>query len=103
MSDTRLRWIVFALAAAAFFLSYFHRVAPAAVAAELTAAFTVSGAALGALAGTYFYVYAVMQLPTGVLVDTVGPRRVLTVGCLIAGAGSMMFATAGSLTAAAAP
>lgn len=102
MTDARLRWIVFALSAAAFFLSFFHRVAPAAVAAELTAAFAVSGAALGALAGTYFYVYAVMQLPTGVFVDTVGPRRVLTGGCLIAGAGSMIFATAGSLTAAAA-
>jgi MFS family permease len=102
MSDTRLRWIVFALSAAAFFLSFFHRVAPAAVAAELTAAFAVSGAALGALAATYFYVYAAMQLPTGVLVDTIGPRRVLTAGCLLAGAGSMIFATAGSLAAAAA-
>lgn len=102
MSDTRLRWAVFALSSAAFFLSFFHRVAPAAVAAELTAAFAVSGAALGALAATYFYVYAAMQLPTGVLVDTVGPRRVLTAGCFLAGVGSMIFAAAGSLTVAAA-
>ena len=29
------------------------------------------------LAATYFYVYTVMQVPTGILVDTLGPRRIL--------------------------
>jgi sugar phosphate permease len=101
MSDARLKWVVFGLGAAAFWLSFFHRVAPAAIALELTAAFAVGGAALGALAATYFYIYAVMQLPTGVLVDTLGPRRVLTVGCVCAGVGSMLFGTAGSIVEAA--
>jgi MFS family permease len=92
---------VFTLGAAAFFLSFFHRVAPGALAQELTAAFAVSGATLGALAATYFYVYSVMQLPTGVLVDTLGPRLVLTVGGVIAGTGSIMFGCAESLSGAA--
>jgi len=96
-----LRWLVFALGAAAFFLSFFHRVAPGAIAEELTATFAVSGAALGALAATYFYVYSVMQLPTGVLVDTLGPRRVLTMGGVIAGAGSIVFGGAESVAVAA--
>ncbi len=55
----------------------------------------MSGAALGVLAATYFYVYTVMQLPTGVLADTLGPRRVLTVGAIIGGAGSILFGSAG--------
>src|SRR5512147_1336107 len=97
-----LRWLVFALASAAFFLSFFHRVAPGALAGELTSTFAVGGAALGALAATYFYIYAVMQLPTGVLVDTLGPRLVLTVGGVIAGVGSIIFGTAESVGAAAA-
>jgi predicted MFS family arabinose efflux permease len=97
----RQRWIVFALAATAFWLSFFHRVAPAALAGELTQAFAVSGATLGALAATYFYVYAVMQLPTGVLADTLGPRRVLTAGALIAGVGSILFGSADSVMTAA--
>jgi predicted MFS family arabinose efflux permease len=92
---------VFALAVSAFFFSFFHRIAPAALAGELTRAFDVSGAALGALAATYFYVYALMQLPTGVLADTLGPRKVLTAGSLIAGIGSLVFAGAESITAAA--
>jgi MFS family permease len=97
-----LRWLVFALSVSAFWLSFFHRVAPAALADELTRTFDVSGAALGALAATYFYIYALMQLPTGVLADTLGPRRVLGMGSLIAGVGSLMFAAAESLGAAAA-
>jgi MFS family permease len=101
MTTPRRRWIVFALGVSAFWLSFFHRIAPAAIARDLTAAFDVSGAALGALAATYFYVYAVMQLPTGVLADTLGPRKVLAAGSLIAGLGSLLFAAAESIAAAA--
>jgi sugar phosphate permease len=94
--------VVFGLGAAAFWFSFFHRVAPAAIAADLTASFQVTGAALGALAATYFYIYTVMQLPTGVLADTLGPRQVLTAGGIIAGIGSMMFGAAESIGWAAA-
>jgi len=98
----RLRWTVFALATAAFWLSFFHRVSPAALAAELTATFAVSGAALGAMAATYFYIYTVMQVPAGVLVDTLGPRRVLAAGGAIAGAGALTFGGADTAFVAAA-
>lgn len=100
--EARLRWVVFALGAAAFWLAFFHRVAPVAIAGELTREFRINSAALGALAATYFYVYTVMQIPTGVLVDTLGPRRVLTAGGLAAGIGSMMFGLADTYLAAAA-
>ena len=95
------RWIAVSLGASAFWIAFFHRVAPGTLAGELQSAFAVSGAALGALAATYFYVYAAMQLPTGVLVDTLGPRRVLTAGGLIAGVGAILFGIAGDIVAAA--
>ncbi len=97
-----MRWIVFSLGGAAFWLAFFHRVAPVSIAGELTLAFNVSGAALGALAATYFYVYTVMQIPTGVLVDTLGPRRVLTAGGIVAGLGSLLFGVAETYIIAAA-
>jgi MFS family permease len=96
----RLRWVVFGLAAAAFWLSFFHRIAPAAIAGDLQSAFGIGGAMLGTLAATYFVIYTVMQVPTGVLNDTLGPRRVLAAGCVIAGIGSLAFAAAESVTAA---
>ena len=54
---SRLRFAVFALAGTAFFLSFFHRVAPAAISSELTRDFRLTSAALGTLSATYFYVY----------------------------------------------
>ena len=95
-----MRWAVFGLAAAAFWLSYFHRIAPAAIAVELQDAFDLSGAMLGTLAATYYVIYTVMQVPIGVLNDTVGPRRVLAAGCLVAGVGSLLFGAAETVAAA---
>lgn len=95
-----LRWSAFLLVAALYVLSFFHRMAPAAIAGELQQTFQASAAALGTLAATYFYFYTVMQLPTGVLVDTWGPRRIVTLGALIAGVGSVLFGLAETLGAA---
>jgi sugar phosphate permease len=97
----RLRWLAFALVVAAYVLSFFHRVAPATIATDLQQAFAASATALGALAATYFYIYTVMQIPTGVLVDTLGPRRILTLGGVMAGTGALLFGLADSLAAAA--
>ena len=93
----RLRWTAFALVSSAYVLSFFHRIAPAAIAGELRGAFGASGAALGALAATYFSAYTVMQVPTGVLVDALGPRRIVALGGVVAGAGSMIFGLAPTL------
>jgi sugar phosphate permease len=93
----RLRWTTFALVVLAYALSFFHRMAPATIAADLQQAFAASGALLGAISATYFYIYTVMQIPTGILADTLGPRRILTLGGLIAGAGSLLFGLAESV------
>ena len=85
---------------AAYVLSFFHRFAPAGIATELAAAFHTSAASLGTLAATYFYVYTLMQLPTGILADTVGPRRIIVAGGFVAAAGSLLFALAPSLDVA---
>lgn len=96
----RLRWTTFIIVGLAYVLSFFHRFAPAAISGELQKAFQTSGAELGSLAAMYFYVYTVMQVPTGILADTLGPRRVVTMGGIIAGAGSLLFGMADTLAAA---
>ena len=84
------------VAVAAYLLSFFHRVAPAAISGDLQVTFAIGGAQLGTLAATYFYVYTLMQIPTGVLADTLGPRRILFWGGLVAGAGAILFGLAPS-------
>jgi predicted MFS family arabinose efflux permease len=96
----RRRDIALAVVVGAYILSFFQRFAPAGIAPDLAAAFDTSAASLGALAATYFYVYTLMQLPTGILADTLGPRRILVAGGIVASAGSLIFALAPDLTAA---
>ena len=91
------RWIMLGVVALAYVLSFFQRFAPAGIAQDLAAAFQTSAASLGVLAATYFYVYTVMQVPTGILVDTLGPRRILLLGGLVAGGGSLLFGLAPNL------
>ena len=98
----RTRRIVYGIVLASFVLSFFHRTAPAAIASELTRAFAISGTVLGTLAATYFYAYTILQIPVGVLADTLGPRRILSVGSLVAGVGSLLFALAPTWEVAAA-
>jgi sugar phosphate permease len=85
---------IFAIALVSFVLSFVHRTAQAAIAGEMTQAFSISAAVLGTLAATYFYVYTLLQIPVGVLADTLGPRRILTAGSAIAAVGSLLFALA---------
>jgi len=96
----RRRLIALSVVVAAYVLSFFQRFAPAGIAQDLAASFQTSAASLGVLAATYFYVYTIMQVPTGILVDTLGPRRILFFGGLIAGGGSLLFGMAQSLDAA---
>jgi len=98
----RLRWTAFGIVGLAYILSFFHRFAPAAISSDLQQTFHATGAELGGLAATYFYVYTVMQIPTGILADTWGPRRVVTMGGVLAGIGSLLFGMADTLVEASA-
>ncbi|BBO72918.1 MFS transporter [Desulfosarcina widdelii] len=77
-----------------YLLGFFHRVAPAVITSELMRDFQISAAALGNLSAFYFYSYVFMQVPTGILADRWGPRRLLTAGALIASVGAVIFALA---------
>lgn len=89
-----ISWLIWALGASFYFTAFYHRVAPAVLNDLLMAEFRISAAALGNLTAFYFYSYFVMQIPTGILADRWGPRRLLTAGSLVAGAGTLLFATA---------
>ena len=94
------RWSIYAILVVTYMLAFFHRMAPAVISADLMAAFQTSGAALGSLAAMYFYIYTGMQIPAGVLADTLGARVTVTAGSLVAGVGSLIFGMAGSFATA---
>lgn len=88
------RWVLWGLLATTFLLVNVYRLSTAVIAEELMATFEISGAALGTLHATFFFVYAVMQIPTGVLVDRFGPRRTAAVGGVVLHLGAVVFALA---------
>lgn len=90
------RWSIFSILILTYILVYFHRMAPGVVSEYLMADFQTTGTRLGALSAIYFFVYAAMQLPSGVLADTLGTRSSIIGGNLTAGLGSILFGMATS-------
>lgn len=92
-----LPWIMWGLGAAFYFYAFFQRVAPSVMVEDLMRDFAAAGAITGMLSALYFYTYAGLQLPVGVLLDSWGPRRLLTTAALVSALGSLLFATADGL------
>ncbi len=92
-----LAWSVWGLGAGLFLLGFFHRVAPAVLHRELSVDFGLNATSLGSLSALYFYSYVAMQIPTGLIADRVGPRRLLIGGIFISTLGAILFALAPSL------
>jgi MFS family permease len=96
----RLAWLIWGCGAALYLLGFFQRVAPAVMTTELMRDFGLTAAGLGNLSAFYFYSYVAMQIPTGVLADRLGPRKLLAGGAFIATVGSLIFASAHDQTLA---
>ncbi len=94
------KWSIFSVLIVTYILVYFHRMAPGVVSEYLMAAFQSTGTELGTLSAIYFFVYACMQIPSGVIADTLGTRSSVIGGNLVAGIGSIVFGMAGSFAVA---
>lgn len=92
----RYRWIIFWVLASGYILVYFHRLCPAVVAVDMMKDLQTGGGLTGLLSAAYFYAYAVMQLPAGLLSDSWGPRNTITVFFLVAFVGSVLLGVATS-------
>ena len=88
----RRRLLLFLGITAPYLISYFQRSAPAVVGLQIAADLHLTPASLGVLASTYAWGYAAAQLPAGILADTLGSRKTISLFVLIAAIGSAMFA-----------
>jgi MFS family permease len=88
----RLSWGIWGLGAVFYLIGFYHRIAPGVMTRELMDDFGLDAASLGTLSALYFYSYVAMQIPTGLLADRWGPRRLLAAGAFLAGCGTLLFA-----------
>ncbi len=93
MSQPRI-WLAWTLGSLLFFLGFVLRVSPSVMVQDLMRDFSVGAAILGNLSACYFYAYASLQVPVGLLMDKFGPRRLLAVASIVCGLGSLLFAVA---------
>ncbi|MFT5114136.1 MAG: MFS family permease [Parasphingorhabdus sp.] len=92
--------IAFAFGTIFFAYAFIQRVAPSVMTEELMRDFSVGGAALGGLSAWYFYAYASIQLPVGILTDRFGARKLMTIAALVCAVASIGFAHSESILTA---
>jgi len=88
------RWIVWGILAFAYVIVFFHRLAAGVVKDDLISAFGISETTFANLGSTYFYAYMIMQIPSGLLADSLGARKTVLIGVFAAGVGSIIFGAA---------
>ena len=90
----RQAWLIWGVAVGTYVAAVFHRASLGVAGLEAGERFDLGPAALSVFTVVQVGVYALMQIPTGLLVDRFGPRRVLAVAALLMGTGQVLFAIA---------
>ena len=96
----RRRWLGWGSLIGVFLLVNVHRLSTAVLSEELIAAFGVTASQLGTLHASFFVIYALVQIPTGILADRYGARFVGTAGAITLSAGAVGFALSNGYLAA---
>ena len=80
-----------------FLYAFVQRVSPSVMTSELMREFSVGASGIGILSGMYFYTYAALQLPVGLLVDRFGAKRLLVLSAMLCTIACIGFALSSSL------
>jgi len=91
------RWAIAVVLGMGVLVNYFDRVNLSVAHGALQGAFGISDVVFGYLLSAYSWTYAAMQLPSGVLLDKWGVRRIMLIATLLWAAASGLAALAPSL------
>ncbi|MDC0853358.1 MFS transporter [Candidatus Pelagibacter sp.] len=90
--------IIFIVFALGYFISTLLRAITATISPELVSEFNLTAGELGLLGGGYFLGFASVQIPLGYLLDSKGPRKIVSYFLSLSIVGLILFATAQNLT-----
>lgn len=93
-------WLICGLGAIYYCYEYFLRITPSVITPELMRTYDLTGAQVGSLSAFYYHAYMPMQILVGLFMDRFGPRRLLTIACMLCAVGTYMFAGNFSLSVA---
>jgi predicted MFS family arabinose efflux permease len=92
-TDSTGRWRGWAVASTVYLLAVLHRTSLGVAGLRAESRFHITPAQLGIFVFIQLGVYAAMQVPTGLLVDRYGPKRLLTLAAGLMGCAQLLFAT----------
>lgn len=87
----RYAWVILAVVILTYFMENFLRSAPSALSPILIEELGLSYGMAGILFSSYFFLYALMQVPSGILSGVLGPRRTIVTFTLITVVGTLLF------------
>lgn len=102
-ADRRLRqhlgraWWIWAIAASAYLVAIFHRMALGVAGLDAAERFSVPQGSLAIFTSVQLALYLLMQVPAGLAADRLGPRRTLAIGLGLMAVGELIFAFATSM------
>lgn len=94
---TVLPWLVWGCAGLFYFYQFILRASPNVIADHLMRDFSIDACHFGIFAACYYYTYSLLQIPVGLMLDRVGPKRVLRVGVILCAFGALVFSFATDL------
>ena len=83
--------IIVALASSFYVYEFFLRVMPSVITDELMRDFSISASLMSTMTACFLYAYAAMQIPSGLLIDRFGPRRLLTIAIVVCAISTYLF------------
>ena len=93
-------YLIFLLSASFYLYEFILQVAPSVMSGPMMRTFNVSAEGFGVISAFYFYAYAPMQLPAGLLFDRYGPRKLMSLALVLCALGSFFFASTESVVTA---
>ena len=90
--------IIFLVFAFGYFISNLLRAITATISPELVSEFNLTSGELGLLGGGYFLGFASVQIPLGYLLDSKGPKKIVSYFLSLSIVGLILFAIAQNLT-----
>jgi sugar phosphate permease len=95
--NSRRSWLIWGVALFAYIVAVMQRTSLGVSGIEAAHRFEVSASVLSSLAVVQLIVYAALQIPTGVMLDRVGPKALIAVGAVLMLAGQITLALAPSI------
>lgn len=90
-------WVIWFVGALFYFYENLLQVSPGVMTQSLMQYFTINETQLSILAAFYFYAYAFIQIPAGILIDNYNIRKILLCAIFLCVLGCLLFWTASTL------